>query len=68
MSVSDPGDAQAPGGWRRQGERGSAAGAALVRWLTAWLPRRVAHLLIPPVAWYFLATHRPARQCVGRAI
>jgi len=66
MPLSNPGDAQGPGGWRGQGERGSATGAALVRWLTAWLPRRAAHLLIPPVAWYFLATHRPARSASVR--
>ena len=52
--------------WRKHGERGSAAGARLVRWLTALLPRRIAHLLIPPVALYFLATTPVARRASAR--
>lgn len=48
--------------WRDHGERGSAAGAGLLRRLTRVLPRRVAHALIPPIALYFLATTPVARR------
>lgn len=52
--------------WREHGERGSAAGARLVRRLTGWLPRWLAHAVIPPVALYFLATTPVARRASAR--
>lgn len=59
-------DARGTGGWRSQSELGGPASAAMFRWLTGWLPRRVAHGLIPPVVGYFLATHGRARQASAR--
>ena len=52
--------------WRDHGERGSAAGARLVHWLTARMPRWLAQAAIPPVALYFLATTPVARRGSAR--
>ena len=52
--------------WREHSERGSATGARLVRRLTGWLPRRLAHALIPPVALYYLAATPVARRASAR--
>ncbi len=58
--------------WRDQDERGSAAGARLLRRLTGLLPRWMAHALIPPVALYFLlatpVARRASAQFLGRAL
>jgi predicted LPLAT superfamily acyltransferase len=51
-----------PAEWSRRPERSLAWVLRLMRWIALTAGRRLARLLLPPIALYFLLANRPARQ------
>ena len=60
MSAAEPSRADAA--WARQAERGNAIALGFMRWIAVTLGRRVARLVLHPIALYFVLAGGPAAR------